>query len=64
MARTEIAPTATHCPYCSLQCGMNLRPVTGGPVVEVVERTDFPVNAAPCAARAGPRRPFSPHGYG
>ncbi|MGY4907316.1 molybdopterin oxidoreductase family protein [Streptomyces sp. 900116325] len=44
MARTEIAPTATHCPYCSLQCGMNLRPVTGGPVVEVVERTDFPVN--------------------
>ncbi|MET8129724.1 molybdopterin oxidoreductase family protein [Streptomyces sp. NPDC002206] len=44
MARTETAPTATHCPYCSLQCGMNLRPVTGGPVVEVVERTDFPVN--------------------
>lgn len=44
MARTEIAPTATHCPYCSLQCGMNLRPVAGGPVVEVVERTDFPVN--------------------
>lgn len=44
MARTEIAPTATHCPYCSLQCGMNLRPVTGGSVVEVVERTDFPVN--------------------
>ncbi|MFD7948134.1 hypothetical protein, partial [Streptomyces sp. NPDC059744] len=29
MARTETAPTATHCPYCSLQCGMNLRPVTG-----------------------------------
>lgn len=44
MARTETAPTPTHCPYCSLQCGMNLRPVTGGPVVEVVERTDFPVN--------------------
>ncbi|MFJ8647340.1 molybdopterin oxidoreductase family protein [Streptomyces sp. NPDC093546] len=51
--------TPTHCPYCSLQCGMNLRPTgqgtgegagqsTGqsvaGQVVEVVERADFPVN--------------------
>ncbi|WP_434589194.1 molybdopterin oxidoreductase family protein [Streptomyces sp. A5-4] len=37
------APTvATHCPYCALQCGMNLRPA--GDAVEVVERTDFPVN--------------------
>ncbi|MEU3183181.1 molybdopterin oxidoreductase family protein [Streptomyces sp. NPDC006923] len=35
--------TPTHCPYCALQCGMNLRPVEGG-AVEVVERTDFPVN--------------------
>nr|AQT39114.1 NasA [Streptomyces sp.] len=41
MPRTE---TSTHCPYCALQCGMNLRPVTDGAVVEVVERTDFPVN--------------------
>ncbi|WP_069172704.1 molybdopterin oxidoreductase family protein [Streptomyces griseus] len=41
MARTE---TPTHCPYCALQCGMILRPVPGGPVAEVVERTDFPVN--------------------
>ncbi|MFF4248315.1 molybdopterin oxidoreductase family protein [Streptomyces sp. NPDC001822] len=41
MASTE---TSTHCPYCALQCGMKLRPVTGGGVVEVVERTDFPVN--------------------
>ncbi|MGW8888038.1 molybdopterin oxidoreductase family protein [Streptomyces sp. NPDC055749] len=41
MASTE---TSTHCPYCALQCGMNLRPVTDGTVVEVVERTDFPVN--------------------
>ncbi|MFH8367605.1 molybdopterin oxidoreductase family protein [Streptomyces sp. NPDC018031] len=52
--------TDTHCPYCSLQCGMSLRtgpeagrggatPPGGGPaagpdVVEVVERTSFPVN--------------------
>ncbi|MFH8606201.1 molybdopterin oxidoreductase family protein [Streptomyces sp. NPDC018029] len=34
--------TATHCPYCALQCGMAL---TEGPQgVEVVERPDFPVN--------------------
>ncbi|MEU4130920.1 molybdopterin oxidoreductase family protein [Streptomyces wuyuanensis] len=32
----------THCPYCSLQCGMNLR--GSGETVEVVERADFPVN--------------------
>ncbi|MEV6396742.1 molybdopterin oxidoreductase family protein [Streptomyces sp. NPDC051907] len=37
--------TPTHCPYCALQCGMNLRGGTDAPgVVEVVERTDFPVN--------------------
>ncbi|MEU1214952.1 molybdopterin oxidoreductase family protein [Streptomyces sp. NPDC005791] len=41
MARTE---TSTHCPYCALQCGMKLRPVADGGVVEVVERTEFPVN--------------------
>ncbi|MEU6320078.1 molybdopterin oxidoreductase family protein [Streptomyces sp. NPDC047009] len=35
--------TPTHCPYCALQCGMNLSPTpTGG--VEVSERGDFPVN--------------------
>ncbi|MFJ6069258.1 molybdopterin oxidoreductase family protein [Streptomyces sp. NPDC093065] len=37
------AVTPTHCPYCALQCGMNLTPVEGGSV-EVSERTDFPVN--------------------
>ncbi|MFF0071945.1 molybdopterin oxidoreductase family protein [Streptomyces sp. NPDC005494] len=41
MASTE---TSTHCPYCALQCGMKLRPVTDGGVAEVVERTEFPVN--------------------
>ncbi|MGW0559677.1 molybdopterin oxidoreductase family protein [Streptomyces sp. NPDC003016] len=51
MPRTSPAPAAappstpTHCPYCALQCGMNLRAAaTGSDVVEVVERTDFPVN--------------------
>ncbi|WP_455357358.1 molybdopterin oxidoreductase family protein [Streptomyces sp. SYSU K217416] len=37
------ATTQTHCPYCALQCGMGLRPDPVS-VVEVVERTDFPVN--------------------
>ncbi|WP_320776450.1 molybdopterin oxidoreductase family protein [Streptomyces sp. CRN 30] len=35
--------TPTHCPYCALQCGMNLTPAADG-TVEVVERPDFPVN--------------------
>ncbi|MEU9914983.1 molybdopterin oxidoreductase family protein [Streptomyces sp. NPDC051001] len=35
--------TPTHCPYCALQCGMNLTPVPDGGV-EVTERADFPVN--------------------
>ncbi|MFG3316963.1 molybdopterin oxidoreductase family protein [Streptomyces sp. NPDC048171] len=35
--------TATHCPYCALQCGMNLTPAADG-TVEVSERADFPVN--------------------
>ncbi|MGW2044611.1 molybdopterin oxidoreductase family protein [Streptomyces sp. NPDC001858] len=37
------ASTPTHCPYCALQCGMALSPLPAGGV-EVVERTDFPVN--------------------
>ncbi|MFK0118498.1 molybdopterin oxidoreductase family protein [Streptomyces sp. NPDC090994] len=36
-------PTPTHCPYCALQCGMNLTPAADG-TVEVSERVDFPVN--------------------
>ncbi|MEU9604660.1 molybdopterin oxidoreductase family protein [Streptomyces sp. NPDC048057] len=37
------AATDTHCPYCSLQCGMRL--TSGdGPAVTVVERPAFPVN--------------------
>ncbi|MGW7106148.1 molybdopterin oxidoreductase family protein [Streptomyces xanthophaeus] len=44
MHTPEAAPTATHCPYCALQCGMNLRPEPGGGSVTVEERADFPVN--------------------
>ncbi|MEU2154194.1 molybdopterin oxidoreductase family protein [Streptomyces sp. NPDC019396] len=45
LAPATPALVPTHCPYCSLQCGMNLRGTgadTGA--VEVVERPDFPVN--------------------
>ncbi|MEV0415394.1 molybdopterin oxidoreductase family protein [Streptomyces sp. NPDC050448] len=41
---TPDSATATHCPYCALQCGMNLRPGPGGASVVVEERADFPVN--------------------
>ncbi|MGW0573118.1 molybdopterin oxidoreductase family protein [Streptomyces tauricus] len=43
----QTSVTPTHCPYCALQCGMNLTPVPDGDgdsVVEVTERADFPVN--------------------
>ncbi|MDW4907360.1 molybdopterin oxidoreductase family protein [Streptomyces sp. ADMS] len=39
----ETSVTPTHCPYCALQCGMNLTPAAGGGVT-VSERVDFPVN--------------------
>ncbi|MFE0804560.1 molybdopterin oxidoreductase family protein [Streptomyces sp. NPDC058812] len=39
----QITATPTHCPYCALQCGMNLTPAADG-TVEVTERADFPVN--------------------
>ncbi|MFE7313435.1 molybdopterin oxidoreductase family protein [Streptomyces sp. NPDC057555] len=38
---TDTGTTATHCPYCSLQCGMRL---SGGVAPQVRERADFPVN--------------------
>ncbi|MCW3061475.1 MAG: molybdopterin oxidoreductase [Capsulimonas sp.] len=34
--------TATHCPYCALQCGMNLVP--DGDLLTVAARPDFPTN--------------------
>ncbi|MGV9418705.1 molybdopterin oxidoreductase family protein [Streptomyces sp. NPDC003674] len=39
----ETTATPTHCPYCALQCGMNVTPLPQGGV-EVTERPDFPVN--------------------
>ncbi|MEO7718310.1 MAG: molybdopterin oxidoreductase family protein [Capsulimonas sp.] len=35
--------TATHCPYCALQCGMNLVSDAGEPLT-VAARPDFPTN--------------------
>src|SRR5687768_4896251 len=35
--------TTTHCPYCSLQCGMTLA-ATGGRRLEVQPWPEFPVN--------------------
>jgi assimilatory nitrate reductase catalytic subunit len=37
------AGVATHCPYCSLQCGITLTPRPDGSL-ELVGRADFPVN--------------------
>ncbi|MDQ2999298.1 MAG: molybdopterin-dependent oxidoreductase, partial [Chloroflexota bacterium] len=37
-----ITATATHCPYCSLQCGMYLVESENGPTVAA---RDFPTNA-------------------
>ncbi|MGW4565431.1 molybdopterin oxidoreductase family protein [Streptomyces sp. NPDC004561] len=39
----ENASTPTHCPYCALQCGMNVTPLPQGGA-EVTGRADFPVN--------------------
>ncbi|MET8243076.1 molybdopterin-dependent oxidoreductase [Streptomyces sp. NPDC005202] len=39
----QTSATPTHCPYCALQCGMNLTPTPDGGV-KVTERADFPVN--------------------
>ncbi|MFI6348887.1 molybdopterin oxidoreductase family protein [Streptomyces sp. NPDC050560] len=43
------AATDTHCPYCSLQCGMTLTGAAGR--VEVVERASFPVNRGALCAK-------------
>ncbi|EYR63089.1 nitrite reductase [Actinotalea ferrariae CF5-4] len=37
-------PTATHCPYCALQCAMTLTPAPQGPVPVSVTPRDFPTN--------------------
>jgi assimilatory nitrate reductase catalytic subunit len=42
-------PTKTHCPYCSLQCGINLE-VLGGSVV-LTPQDDFPTNRGGLCAK-------------
>ncbi|WP_158862126.1 molybdopterin oxidoreductase family protein [Leifsonia sp. AG29] len=37
-------PTATHCPYCALQCAMTVTPVAGGAVPVEVSGRPFPTN--------------------
>ncbi|KHL01207.1 molybdopterin oxidoreductase family protein [Sinomonas humi] len=39
-----MAGTATHCPYCSLQCGMALAPSSDGPAPVNVSGRDFPTS--------------------
>ena len=39
----EIRTCATHCPYCSLQCGMNLHSTAKSDIWDVAGR-DFPTN--------------------
>ncbi len=43
------APTKTHCPYCSLQCGITLD-VSGGSVV-LAPQDDFPTNRSGLCAK-------------
>ena len=38
----SVAATATHCPYCALQCGVTVSPVVKG--VHVAGNAAFPVN--------------------
>ncbi|NHA69017.1 molybdopterin oxidoreductase family protein [Phycicoccus sp. CMS6Z-2] len=37
-------PTATHCPYCALQCAQTLTPRASGPLPVEVTARDFPTN--------------------
>ncbi|WP_251093269.1 molybdopterin-dependent oxidoreductase [Streptomyces sp. Caat 7-52] len=56
----ENASTPTHCPYCALQCGMNVTSLPQGGV-EVTERPDFPVNrGALCGKGRTAARVLSP----
>ncbi|WP_220447607.1 molybdopterin oxidoreductase family protein [Nonomuraea diastatica] len=44
--------TRTHCPYCALQCGMEIRPETGGGLA-ITPRTDIPANASGALCQKG-----------
>ena len=45
------ARTATHCPYCSLQCGIELLPPAGPGPVELSPQDDFPTNRGGLCAK-------------
>jgi len=49
MAASTPQPTKTHCPYCSLQCGIELD-VSGGSVV-LAPQDDFPTNRGGLCAK-------------
>ena len=55
-----VAGTATHCPYCALQCGMTLVPGTRRGTLAVEARKASADRPAACAAKAGRVRPCSP----
>jgi assimilatory nitrate reductase catalytic subunit len=42
--------TATHCPYCALQCGITLAPADGGRF-DLAPQADFPVNRGGLCAK-------------
>lgn len=48
-AATSVAPIDTHCPYCSLQCGITLDRATSPPVLTAQE--DFPTNLGGLCAK-------------
>ncbi|MEW9549583.1 molybdopterin oxidoreductase family protein [Nonomuraea sp. NPDC050783] len=41
-------PVKTHCPYCALQCGMEI-----GPALDIRPRTDIPANASGALCQKG-----------
>src|SRR3981081_1529322 len=43
------APTKTHCPYCSLQCGITLE--VSGSEIELTPQSDFPTNRGGLCAK-------------
>ena len=62
---TDTPRTDTHCPYCSLQCGITLTPRPNG-ALELTGRQDFPVNRGGlcvkgATARRAARPPRAPH---
>ncbi|WP_402466410.1 molybdopterin oxidoreductase family protein [Isoptericola aurantiacus] len=49
------APAATHCPYCALQCGMELTPVEGSASSAAADAAPAPGGRAPLPVTVSPR---------